>query len=678
MFNLPDNYRCYVMFFAFLGLIACVMYGSTPDLMMDTDDGDYFAEAATAIKNPAHLFSSDRLPSAMGRPVIDLVFLIDYALWETNLTLYHYQVVVAHFLAAILLTVVFRRFGASVELSFLGALLFFINVAHFRAVHWIASIGYPLSLIFALLTVLAHQKFLISRQKRWMGSAALFLMAAVFTHPASAAVLFFCLYMTFQNAKNPLKIVRDTWHLLAITALCVGLSYFVYPDAAQTEAVDEPIHPMRVIQTFLWYLSRLITAPHWLFVDLRDHPFVYELVVGAAGYVILIWIYLRKSSPTSLFAVWIVVTLLPFFNAGPGFRWTPAGPSRHLYFPSVGSSFLIASGILCLGTYLVLRFGKRPAQIVTAGIVVGLIVLSVYNDWRAQAISFYASGRSYIARTEIEKGVGQLQRAIARDAKLTVPDTYIRLSQMLIAENQSPIDVLKIGCKIYPDNDELIFLEGFWETQQTDRPDFVESGIKKMQHAFQISPDQNVLRKNAAVVYSNLALYHCKNENIQKGADLYEQAMILNPQYFRAVYDLGRAYWQLEQFDKALEIFQKAIQIDPDAPEPYIGIARILMQKKRYDTARHILKILLDFSPQNADAYYWKAISFMVEKRPQEALQAYQEVLMRNPDHVDTWLDLAIMSETTNPAQAIQNFQEVLKRDPTNQQAREGITRLSR
>lgn len=677
VFNLQENYRTWVLFALIMAVVVCVMYGSTPDLLQDTDDGDYFAEAAVAAQDLSHLFSPNRRPSAMGRPVIDVVFLVDYLLWKTDLAFYHYQVVFAHLIASLLLAFTFRRFGASLEISFLGALLFLCNVAHFRAVHWIASIGYPLSLIFALATVLAFVHALQNKRRIYLGGAALGLCLAILTHPASVSVFLFCVYVAWQHTGSVSKTMRVVWPLVLAAGFCVALSYYVYPQAAQAEAVDTPIDVRRVFETFFWYLSRLITAPHWVFVNFRDAPFLWELVVGALGYGVLFWIWWRNQHPLALFVVWIVVTILPFYNAGPGFRWTPAGPSRHLYFASAGMSLLFASGIFFIAHYVSAWFGKKRTQVAMVCVIVILVGMSIYNDWRAQSISLYASGRGYVARGDIAVGIAQYKRGIERDPEMVTPEAYERLVQMLLSIRESPLKWIEIGKQQDSLNVNLMFGEGFWESLHFQDLTRVEREQKLMKRAFDIAKNKDEIQYDASIAYYNQGIFFYNQKEFEKALPFFEEALVLNEKHFGAAYHLGQVFWIFKQYNEAVEAYRRAIDIMPEHAESYLNIAKIFLQNKRFDAAKQMAELILGFAPDEAEAFDVLGVVYQVEGDLGAAEQAFQKTLALNPKMIASHLGLGELYRETKPEMARQHYRAVLEIDPDNSYAKAGLLQLS-
>ena len=631
MFIVQNNLRSWFIYFVFLSVLAGILHGNTPELLLDTDDRDYLAEAAISITDLSRLFSADRRPSATGRPVIDVVFLVDYALWGTDHVFYHYQVVVVHLAASLLVALVSYRLGTSLLSAFLGGLFFLVHVAHFRAVHWIASIAYPLSFVFGFATVCFHHHFLNGR--RWgQYAAAASLGMAVLSHPASISILPFCLYISWRRIQSFFETIKMSWQLGAIAFLCMAICYGLYPQSTQVAAVDTSFDFGLVAETLTWYLSRLIMAPHWLWVDLHPQPTVWELVVGAMGYAGLFFLWWRGPEPIRIFAVWTVIAILPFYNAKPGFRWTPAGPSRHLYFSAAGTSLILAYFIVWAGERLEFWVGRSRAVGVLICTFVGIVGISIYNNWRTQAISYYASGRTYFAQQEIELGIMQLEKAIKRSPEVVPLDTYRRQALMFFSYNRSPESPLRIGRDLYPNNVNLMFIEGFWQSQQTDL-EVQRIGQEKMERALKIAVDQTALKHNAAVACHNLAGYFNNQGDFNRAISLYRQALVFNPQYVLAARNLGLALRNAKKNDEALDVFQQVIALDSEHEDAYKYISEILFQRGHFEAAQRVAELILQFSPESINAHYSVAIALHAQGNFEKAVQYYKKVLELAPEH---------------------------------------------
>ncbi|MCZ6635540.1 MAG: hypothetical protein O7G87_19230, partial [bacterium] len=74
------------------------------------------------------------------------------------------------------------------ELSFLSGLLFLINTAHFRAVHWMTITNYVLALIFSLMLLIFYTRFLDTEKKSNLVLSILLLALAIFSNTSAVSI----------------------------------------------------------------------------------------------------------------------------------------------------------------------------------------------------------------------------------------------------------------------------------------------------------------------------------------------------------------------------------------------------------------------------------------------------------------------------------------------------------
>ncbi len=395
-------------------VVSALCFGSLKDHLLDGDDHEAFRDNIAMAEDFSFFFSSYEKQQPGGRPLAELIKLVGYLIWGNDPGFFHLLVVAIHTLAAILLVTLFWQQGMSLRTGFVGGLLFLVNVAHFRAVYWIAAIEFSLALSCGLGALLCYQHFLKDRSPGWLWG---FYGASVLSIAALSAMALlwpFCLYWSWLRGDDIRASLRPLLPLLPVVALEVVVILALTPERGNTwHAIDRFMEgdPFSLIlgagRLLLWILSRLLTTAHWLPIPLYEVG-PWELYAGAgvlAGLGVLVY---RSHLPVSLWAVWILLSILPFLPVtDTPILARPEGPSRYLYLASAGSSLLLAWG-LEEGSRRLLSWGRYLYGVLLAGILVS----SYLCLKEAQAMAFYTSGRDYIARGDSETGVEQLKRAI--------------------------------------------------------------------------------------------------------------------------------------------------------------------------------------------------------------------------------------------------------------------------
>ena len=456
---LPRILRSQRLLWAAYVVVMCVVsalcFGSLRDHLLDMDDHEAFRDNIRMAEDFSFFFSSEKQQPG-GRPLAELVKLAGFLTWGNDPGSFHLLVVAIHTLAAVLLAALFRRQGTGLRMSLVGGLLFLVNVAHFRAVHWIAAIEFPLALSCGLGALLCYQCFLEDRRSRWLWG---FYGGFVLSIAALSAMAFlwpFCFYWSWLRNRDLRASLRPLLPLLPVVALeLVVIVALTHRDHSTWLAIDQLTEgdPFGLLlgagRLLLWLLSRLLTTAHWLPFPVYELGH-WELYAGAgvlAGLGVLAY---RGRLPVSLWSVWILLSVLPFLPLTDTLMLgRPVGISRFLYPATAGTSLLLAWGLeegsRRLGTW---------GRYVYPGALAAILLSSYFYLKQAEAITLYSSGRTYISLGDTETGVEQLKRAVAQGRhRIDLEDAYERICFVGMGGEED--GVLDQALEAFPGNREL-------------------------------------------------------------------------------------------------------------------------------------------------------------------------------------------------------------------------------
>ena len=533
-------------------VVSALFFGSLKDHLLDGDDHEAFRDNIAMAEDFSFFFSSEKHQPG-GRPLAELIKLAGYLVWGNDPGSFHLLVVATHTLAAILLGLLFWHQGMSLRTGLVGGLLFLVNVAHFRAVHWIAAIEFSLALSCGLGALLCYQHFLEDRRSRWLWGFYGGLVLGISALSAMALLWPFCLYWSWLKGHGIRASLRPLLPLLPVVALELGLILAITADRGNTwHAIDRFMEgdPFILIlgagRLLLWMLSRLLTTAHWLPIPLYEVG-PWELYAGAGVLAGLVVLVSKSHLPVSLWSVWILLSILPFsLVTDTPILARPEGPSRYLYLATAGASLLLAWG-LEEGSRRLLSWGRYLYGVLLAGILLS----SYYYLKEAEAMAFYASGRNYIARGDFDTGVEQLKHAIdqGRDT-IDLEDAYKRICYMGMGKEGAE-DVLYEALAVYPGNVELNGLKLALDTMQ---PDSVLASRALQQ--------LRLLKGREATV----SLEVSKGKRILfEGRDVIERARRQIAGFFHNTgQNLGTGLVTLENLDRAILAYRRALEFDPD------------------------------------------------------------------------------------------------------------------
>jgi tetratricopeptide (TPR) repeat protein len=155
----------------------------------------------------------------------------------------------------------------------------------------------------------------------------------------------------------------------------------------------------------------------------------------------------------------------------------------------------------------------------------------------------------------------------------------------------------------------------------------IQAAIAEGKAAVTLNPQKALNWENLAQIYRNII-------NTAQGADVwtisaYQRAIVSDPQNPIYRLNLGGVYYSLGNYEEAAKIFEQAVILKPDWPNAYYNLAWANFQKQKYQEAvsamENVIRLL---DPKKDKADYDKVKKELEEfkkKLPQEEKQATEE-----------------------------------------------------
>ena len=588
MFSLPEHRTTWAAYAFLMLLVTIIAFENltTHDFWDGWDDWDIAADLAIMADNPAHMISSQKFFEEV-RPPVDLVLLAGYLIWQDNPVGFHILHIGLHLMASLLLAYTLRRHGLDLELSFLSGLLFLINTAHFRALHWITITNYVLALIFSLMLLIFYTRFLDTQKKSNLALSILLLALAIFSHPSAVSITPFCIYLTWRRTNRVGQTLFASLPLALATPILIFLAFTASPGAPQNEGAFVVPDLLRLPKNLFWYLGRLITTACWITRGtVSNQAYPLEIVLGVVAVVATLILYRNRIFPVADWAVWMVLAILPFLNNS--IIRLAFGPSRQLYFASIGASVLTAWALRTGVHQFKSRLSSTTIRLVFICMLTGFVATSIFSLKRAEALSIYYAARGYAFRADNPdyhaRAVQLFERSLNHAPDVVPLDLYTRLCQAGLASGKTYISYLQTALDQFPDHALLNMLMGISL--------FVEDDLKRhkqgeiyIQKALENAPNKDQLRQDIAVAYQNFAVYFNKQNDLVRATYLYLKALEFYPQYPLVLYSLGHIFRDQKQYDQAIEAFRKVLQINPQHKEALRLLADVLYRQGHAEEA---------------------------------------------------------------------------------------------
>ena len=93
-------------------------------------------------------------------------------------------------------------------------------------------------------------------------------------------------------------------------------------------------------------------------------------------------------------------------------------------------------------------------------------------------------------------------------------------------------------------------------------------------------------------------------KNYDEAISMYKKAIVINPDFAEAHYNLGWIYVEKGMLDEAISEYKKTITINPDLANAHFNLGRIYEKKERLDEAISEYKKAIAINPNYADAHF--------------------------------------------------------------------------
>ena len=154
-----------------------------------------------------------------------------------------------------------------------------------------------------------------------------------------------------------------------------------------------------------------------------------------------------------------------------------------------------------------------------------------------------------------------------------------------------------------------------------------------------------------------------------------------NPDSAEAWFELGKAYYKVEQWDRAVAAFQKVIELDPNHQAAYANLGAVYHRQNKLDLAASQYEKALELNPDDGEVTYNLAALYL-QKATQggqvdrdlmnQAIIQLNRALELSPDAAEPYFGLGVAYMALNQREdAIQAFETFLNRD-TGQDPRAG------
>ena len=168
----------------------------------------------------------------------------------------------------------------------------------------------------------------------------------------------------------------------------------------------------------------------------------------------------------------------------------------------------------------------------------------------------------------------------------------------------------------------------------------------------------------------NLGRAYFGLEQHDQAVQSYREVLRIQPEFASAWFFLGATYGNLKQYDQAIQAYREGLRIDPENASGWSLLGNTYGNLKQYDQAIQAYREALRIQPENASTWFLLGLTYNALKQYDRAIQAYQEALRIQPEYALAWKNLGVAySDLKQYDRAIQAYREALRIDPENASA---------
>jgi protein O-mannosyl-transferase len=180
----------------------------------------------------------------------------------------------------------------------------------------------------------------------------------------------------------------------------------------------------------------------------------------------------------------------------------------------------------------------------------------------------------------------------------------------------------------------------------------------------------------AAIVVGYAATARAQVAHWQNGVALWEHAVAVTRDNYRAHGNLGQAFQKLGRLDEAIAEEQEAIRINPAFAEARNNLGKALIDRGRATEALPHLEEAVRLLPDYIAAHNNLGLALAAVRRPAEAVREFREALRLNPGFAPAQTNLGTaLASQGQLDDAIAAFREALRLQPDAPQVRQNLAR---
>ena len=190
-----------------------------------------------------------------------------------------------------------------------------------------------------------------------------------------------------------------------------------------------------------------------------------------------------------------------------------------------------------------------------------------------------------------------------------------------------------------------------------------EKALKTLSFLMETYPNNSLLFNIKGACYAGLG-------QLENAVKSYKKAVLINPKYSKAHYNLGGAFHEIGALDDSVKSYLKSLSIDPDYAEAHNNLGNVYRQKKLLDKAVNSYTSAININPDYLEAHYSIGLVFQDLGQTDLMISHIKKVITIKPDFAEAHNNLGVALKRNGKLDdAILSYKNALAIQPNNIEA---------